>query len=386
MFKDSPKLKNIFLIGFLLSFHLALLAYINSSFLSSFISEKMVGLAYASGSLVSIIALLIAPHIFNRVGGQKFLIYISGLSALSLLCLAFAKSAYTAIPVFIIYFAINTMIFFSIDELLKIFSSNSSTGKIRGLYMAFVNLAWIITQIFSGSIIENYKFKEIYLIAFSIMILFFIASLFGLKNIQNPPSDKKNIIQSVKEFLKIKEIFRIYKINLLLQLFYCWMVIYTPIYLYHHLNFEWKEMGIIFAIMLLPFSIIPYQIGKYADKIGERKMLIFGFFVISLSTISLFFIHLHSIYIWAFMLFMTRVGASIAETMTDVYFFKHIKTEQEEFVSVFRSATPVAYIIGPIIAFMVFEITPAFKFIYLILGIIMLYGIYLSSKINKKDI
>jgi len=86
------------------------------------------------------------------------------------------------------------------------------------------------------------------------------------------------------------------------------------------------------------------------------------------------------------LLFATRIGAATIEVSGDAYFFKHIKPENEEFVGVYRSASPIAYIIGPFSAFIVFLFIPSFNFIYIILGTLMLAGIYLSSTIEKSDI
>jgi MFS family permease len=138
--------------------------------------------------------------------------------------------------------------------------------------------------------------------------------------------------------------------------------------------------------MLIPFLFVPINLGKYADKIGERKILMFGFAVATLSTLSLFFITEHAIFIWAFLLFVTRIGASTIESMSDVYFFKHIKPENEEFIGVYRSASPVAYIIAPLVALIIFYLVPSFNYIFLILGALMLSGIYLASTIEKSDI
>ena len=91
-------------------------------------------------------------------------------------------------------------------------------------------------------------------------------------------------------------------------------------------------------------------------------------------------------WIWALVLFATRVGAASVEVATDTYFFKHIKPENEEFVGVYRSASPVAYILGPLFASIIFIFIPSFNFIYLILGAFMIYGIYLASTIRKNDI
>ena len=380
--------KIIYLAGFLFSLPIALMSYVNSSFLSSFVGEKLVGIIYTLGSITSILALLVVPTIFRKMGGYRFLLLLIGLDALSILFFVLAKDAWTIIIAFIFGFAFNAIIVFSLDELLKIFSKNSGTGGIRGTYLAITSLAWILSQfvLMFGQTKEVFSFQSIYLMAFVIMILFFLLSFFTLKNTIDPKYDRIKSIKYVKEFFKNKNLFRAYGLNFLLQFFYCWMVIYTPIYLSAHLGFDWKQIGLIFAVMLLPFSILPFSLGKYSDRIGERKMLMSGFLLTSFFTLALFFIQTNEIWIWALALFSTRIGAATIETMTDTYFFKHIKMENEEFVGVYRSSPPVAYVIGPLVASIVFVFVPSFNFIYLILGALMLFGVYLSSTIRKSDV
>jgi len=108
--------KIIYLAGFLFSIPIALMSYINSSFLSFFVNGKLVGITYTLGSITSILALLIAPVIFRRFGGYKFLLFVVGLNALSILSFALAKHAWIAILAFIFGFALNTIIIFSLDE------------------------------------------------------------------------------------------------------------------------------------------------------------------------------------------------------------------------------------------------------------------------------
>lgn len=378
--------KIIYLAGFLFSIPAALTSYINSSFLSTLTSEKSVSLIYALGSIVSIATLLAAPPIWRRIGGYKFLLLIALADALSLLALSLVKNAWSIFIIFVLFLSFNILIVFSLDELLKIFSKDSATGKVRGTYLALCHLAWITTQLAYGTILGEFPFRTIYFLGFAAMTLFLLTAHFNLKNIPDPKYDKMNTVKYTKEFFKNKNLFRAYGLNFLLQFFYCWMVIYTPIYLYLHLGFSWREIGFIFAIMLLPFLIIPFPLGKYADKIGERKILMFGFAIISLATLSLFFIPGHKIFIWALFLFLTRVGAASIEVASDAYFFKHIKPENEEFVGVYRSAPPVAYVLGPLFAFAMFLFVPSFNFIYVILGALMLSGVYLSSTIKKGDV
>jgi len=385
MFNNNPKLKSLFLINFLLSLHLALTAYTSSSFLSFFINEKFVGLVYVLGSVLSITALLVAPKIFSKVGGQKFLIYVGLLSAVTLFLISITHSAVVAIPAFIVYFALNILIVFSLDELLKILSDNSIIGKVRGLYFAVGSSAWILAQLMFVGVFGDSPFRIVYLLACGLMIAFLFVSRVGLGNIKDPKYDKTKTFKYIREFFRIKNLRRSYKISLLLQFFYCWMVVYTPIYLYIHLGFSWKEIGLMFAIMLLPFAILPFHLGRYSDKIGERKMLMIGFFIASFATLSLFFIERHEVWIWALALLCTRIGAATIEIMSDVYFFKHIKPENEEYIGVYRSPAPVAFIIGPLVASLAFIFIPSFNFIYVLLGAVMLCGVYLSSTIRKSD-
>ncbi len=385
MFRANPKLKNVFILGFLLSLHLAFTSYVNSSYLSTFFAEKNVSLIYILGSITSVLLLSLIPRTLKRTGEYKFLLWSSMSSTTSLLLLSLLKTSFGIIPVFVFYFALNNLIIFALDELLEIYSKNSSTGSLRGLYLTVVNLAWVISQTLSGRVLSEFSFSIVYLIAFIIMVIFFLVAFFKLKNTADPKYDNAVAWQSFKKFFTNKNLARAYKINFLLQFFYAWMVIYTPIYLYSHLGFDWKEIGVIFTVMLLPFVLIQFPLGKYSDKIGERKMLMFGFLTASFATLTLFFINTREVWIWALVLFFTRIGAAIIEVMSDVYFFKHIERENDEFISIYRNTGPFSYILAPLVAFITFGFLPNFSFIFLILGAFMLYGIYLSSTIKKSD-
>ncbi len=378
--------KIIYFAGFLFSLSLALMIYTNSSFLSSFMNKELVGLTFALGSIFSILALIIAPNIFRKIGGHKFLLLVIALDALSILLCTLTDHPWVVSIAFIFGFALNTLIVFSLDELLKIFSKDSAIGSVRGAYLAICHIAFILSQLISGTILEYFSFKEIYGVAFFVMVLFFIFAFFALRETPDPKYDDLKVLQYLKKFFTNKNLFRAYGINFLLQFFYCWMVIYTPIYLYNYVHFSWEEIGIIFSVMLLPFILVPFHVGRYGDKVGERLMLMSGFTIIALATISIFFINDHKVWLWALILFATRVGAATIEVMSDAYFFKHIKPENEEYVGIFRSITPLSYIIGPVAASAFFLFLPQFNFIYVILGTIMLFGIYLSSTIDRKDI
>ena len=386
VFADNPKLKNIFLAGFLFTLHVALTAYVNSSFLSRFLEERISGLVYTLGFAVTILTLLLIPTLLKRIGSHKFLLYAAGLSAVSLLLLSVLENIWLIILVFVFYLTLNMVIVFSLDELLEIFSKNSGIGKVRGLYIAILSGAWVLAQSISGTILDDFSFSALYFASSLLMILFFLVVFFFLRNLPDPDYDKETILASLKIFFRNKNLARAYKINFLLQFFFAFMVIYTPIYLHAHLGFSFGEIGIIFTIMLTPFVFLPFQLGKYSDKIGERDMLLAGFLIMSVFTLVIPFMAASSIFFWALILFSTRLGAATVEIMSDSYFFKHITPENDEFIGVYRNAQPMAYILAPIAAYFIFTFTPSFNFIYFALGACMLYGIYLASTIEKTDI
>jgi len=102
--------------------------------------------------------------------------------------------------------------------------------------------------------------------------------------------------------------------------------------------------------MLLPFVIFQYPAGKLADSgWGEKKIMSLGFLIMGISCCALAFITSSSVLIWAVALFITRIGASIAEVMIEAYFFKKVSPENSDLLTSFRVTRYGAYIIAPAI-------------------------------------
>jgi MFS family permease len=130
--------------------------------------------------------------------------------------------------------------------------------------------------------------------------------------------------------------------------------------------------------MLLPFILIEIPAGKIADRwIGEKELLLAGFIIMALSTMVIPFIGTASFILWTTILFVTRIGASLVEIMTESYFFKHVKGDDANIISFFRMTRPLAYIAGPIAAIIALQFFP-FQYIFLVLGIIMFLGLKYS--------
>ncbi len=372
----------IYILGLLLTFQVSIPGYINSSFMEQFFSEKAIGIFYALGSILAIIALTLAPKILKKIGNYAMILILSLFSFISLLVLAFNQNLSIILPTFLIYLAIHTAIILNMDILLEEQSTDSETGNIRGLYLTLCNLAWVLSPFIVGLLLTNNDYWKVYLLASLSVIPFSILLFFFFKNFKDPVYVNTPFWKTLKKLRSQKNIYKIFAIRTLLSFFYSWMVIYTPIYLHKYIGLDWKSIGIIFTIMLLPFILFQIPLGKIADKkYGEKEILNIGILILALTTTSLSFITTNTIWIWVTLLFITRVGASSVAIMTESYFFKKVDEADSDIISFFRMSGPIAYIFGPILASLTIFLID-FRFIFLVLGIIMLSGLRYSLTIT----
>lgn len=386
MIKEEKKrnFKSIFSIGFLLAFSMAIPTYVSSSFLSTLASEKLVGLFYTTASLVTIVLLVGIPLVLRKIGNYKtsFLFFI--LNILSLLALAFCSNPLLVGLTFIIHLILTTLLSFNLDVFLENSSEDESTGYIRGSYLTLVNIAWLISPLVTGFVLTNGDYWKIFTISaiVSLLVVFLLSQNF--RKFQDPIYEKTKFWKTLKIIGKRKNIFRIFFSQLFLRFFYSWMVIYMPIYLHEHIGFDWSIIGIIFTVMLIPFVLMELPLGKLADnKIGEKEILNIGFIITAVATGTITFITSTNPIVWAFVLFMTRVGASMIEISSESYFFKKIKSDDTNILSVFRMSRPIAYTFGPLLASVLLFFVD-FKFLFIILGFIVLIG-GLSFGLRIKD-
>jgi MFS family permease len=90
------------------------------------------------------------------------------------------------------------------------------------------------------------------------------------------------------------------------------------------------------------------------------------------------------LWLWAIILFGTRAGAATIEVMSESYFFKKISEENADAIAFFRNNYPLAYVIAPLLATPILLFVPYFKYIFYILGAIVLCGLFIALRL--KDI
>ncbi|KKS44286.1 MAG: Major facilitator superfamily [candidate division CPR1 bacterium GW2011_GWA2_42_17] len=388
MISDSEKGRQssvfvIYLLGFLFTLHGALPAYINSTFLSHFTTERFVGIIYTVSAILSVGAFVLIPKLLRKFGNYRTMFGLLIIDFISLLNLIWIQNVFIVSVSFIASFVAIAIIGFNLDVFLESFSKDAVTGKIRGTLLSTSNIAWIIAPLIGSFILTNSDYWKIFLAAVLILLPVFFLLGNNLKNFKDPEYKHIPIRNATREIIKDKNIRGVFIVSFLLQFFYSWMVIYTPIYLYTYLGFSWQEIGVMFSIMLLPFVLTEAPLGKLADtRWGEKEVMSVGFIIMALATGMIAFIETKSFILWTALLFMSRVGASMVEVMSETYFFKRVDSKKANIIGIFRTMRPWAYVISPILATFLFAFSLPVKYIFFVLALIMFLGLHWSLELK----
>ncbi len=365
----------IYLAGFFFSVQLAMTAYVNSSFIAGFVTSKYAGLVFSLAAAIGVFGYMRVSSILKRFGLHAFLSTLALVDILLLYGLHTLTNAFLVVAAFVLWIITNSFIVIALDVLLEHFSEDTSTGRTRGLYLTMINLAWVCSPLLSGKLIAALGYTGIFLVgSFALIPVFFIL-FFRFRNIQDPLYEHTAIGESFKKIVQNKSLLKIFSANFFLQAFYAIMVIYSPIYLQQELGYSWSAISIIFTIMLLPFVLFQFPIGRFADRThNEKNILIFGFVILALATAALSFIGHASIGLWALMLFLTRTGASAIEVTSESYFFKTISDNDTGIISFFRCLSPLAYIVMPLVFSLLVQ-NIAYKNIFVFVALFGVFGI-----------
>lgn len=292
--------------------------------------------------------------------------------------MGFAESGYILISAFIIGHILRNIGMFHLDIFLEDISPTKDTGAIRGIYLSIMSTSFIIGPVIGGLIMTDNDFWKTYLLGALILVPTFFILIKSLKHFKDPIYKEPKLLVTAKKVLENKDMYAIFSINSLLRFFYAWMVIYAPIYLIQHIGFSVSETTFIIVIALVAFVILEAPLGYMADKwFGEKEFLVIGFIILAGSTSILSFLNEPNFILWATILFITRAGASFVEIGSEAYFFKKIDITDINVLGFFRILRPFVYAIAPLLASLLLIVIDI-KFLFLILGAVMLYGIRYS--------
>lgn len=363
------------IIGFIYTLHLVIPMYSNSSFLSLFSSEKTLGFIYMTGAALTILGYLVAPTIIRRFGNYYTVMWLICIQIALFFVLILSRDPFTIATAFCIQTAVVAIIGLCLDIFLEVYTNDNHVGQVRGLYTATLNSSWVIGPLIGSMLIGSGNFINTYIAALAMLVPLLYLIFKNFPRFKDPNYIHLSPWQLIKHVSNNNNWLWLFFANLILQVFYAWMVVYSPIYLNQTVGFSWESIGIILTIMLLPFPLIQYPLGKLSDKkYGEKEMMNIGFIIMALSTIMLAFIDSKSVAVWAGALFMTRVGAAMAEIMIETYFFKTVSTRDSAALGLFRITRPMSYFIAPLITGLGMLFTTHDK-LFVVIGVITLIAL-----------
>lgn len=369
-------LYSVYLATFFYSLHYAITLYLESTYMAHFVPAQTVGLLFTIAALISIVIHFNISPILRRVGNYTFILWLVVFEVFALFTLATSELKELIIVAFIFHQTLINLIFLSLTVFSEAFSKDETTGGTRGIFLTVVNLAILCGPLIASQATGDFFFRDVFLWSAMLVlpILFFVGK--NLRGFRDPNYNKITFVDTLRRIITEKSLHLILSIQFLLEFFYGTMVIYLTVYLFKVVGIEIKDiLGIIYPVMLLPFVIFPYISGVLADKkFGEKEMLFVGFLMISIFTLFLSFITSKEIIVWATALFMTRIGATLVETMTESYFFKHVDATDAEVIGFFRNLRPLSYVMVPIVASVFLSIFPL-QYIFAGLAIVMLLGL-----------
>jgi len=381
-----PKTKNIkkvnfkksiiilYFLGLLLALASALPTYVHSNFLSEFVSLQTISFYFITANFITFFLVLTFPKLIKKYKDAAVFKALLVFYTLALFFFSTVNSAWQGLLAIILFTIFNNLLFIKLDLLLEKFTDNKSTGRIRTIYFTFYNLGFVLAPSLSGLLIDNFNYNFVYWIAALIIIPALILFSVNEKCIEKKIEYKQTgVLKEFKRLWKNKDLKGVFIVALVLQLFFSMVVVYVPIYLHQNLGIGWESLGPIFSIMLLPFILFEIPAGNLADKyFGEKEMLIIGLFILSLSLFLFYYISVPTLWVWAIVLFLSRVGAALIEAMRESYFFKLIDAEDIDMINIFRVTNPLAYIIGPALGILILLLFPLQYLFLFMAGIVIL--------------
>ena len=374
------KLLPIYLAGFFYYLHYAFILFVNSSLLTSTFGERGTSILYISSSFLGIFLLFLVPRVVAIRSPKAILITFLVLEYTAITGLITATSPVFIALSFLLHGGSSLLIFYLTDLFLEDLTDDRITGEIRGSYLTLGNLAVALSPLAVAFLVSENNLVSIYIASLTLLLpIFFLVTLGFKSNI--PVPHFKHLSLPMSKWWSLVNVRRVSIARFVLEFFYSFMIIYTPIYLTQEIGFTWQEIGVMFSIMLLPFVLFQWPVGWLADKkYGEKEFMTSGFFIMGVTLLALPFLGKGAI-LWTAMLFLTRVGASWVEVTTDSYFFKHIDKEDTRMISIFRLSRPLAVITGASAGALTLALLP-FSSVFFVLSFVVFFGMKEASLLH----
>lgn len=366
----------VYVLSFILSLHVALVTFFNSSFLTFHgVPDAWLGIIYIIGAFISLGLYFVIPRLLAEFGAYRVLLGSAITEALLFVAIGFSSQLEFILLLFALTLASAVPLFYLMDILLEGATvSEEGTGDGRSAVLTAGNIAYVLAPALAGGLVGLSGISDLYVYAGLVLVPFIFLTRKHVHSFADPhyaPFTPRHMWNALK---RNKDMSAIFHVAFLLQFFYAWMTIYIPIYLVKYIGFSFGEIGLLFSIILIPFVVLQWPLGHFADKrYGEKEFMILGLLLMAGATFPLAFITAKDFALWALLLFITRIGAAMVEVMSEIYFFKKVNDTDTGIISSFRALRPMAYILGPLSGSLLLFFTEM-QYLFVALAIAMLIG------------
>lgn len=375
----------VYFVNFLFSFAGAVTLYSNSSFIGGIVGIQWVGILYTLGAILCIWVLTRAGKILARGGNRTFFLGYGALYSLSLALLILPTGSVLRILGFVLYLFSTNVLAFSINVFFHHLAPLRKRGKARGFFLLLGNIGIMLGPVIATHVIDLSGYLGTYALDIAVFALIAVIVELCFARYKDAEYHFGHIETAVRHTFRDTRLRNVISANFILQFFYAWMIVYTPIYLSQYLGYSWDSIGIIFSIMLLAFVILDYPLGRLADWLGsEKELAALGFLLMAGCVFTLAFVPIKSVAAMGVLLFCSRVGAATVEAMTEIHFFKIAKDSDPGLLSLFCDIRPLSYVIAPLLGVIALAFLP-FKMMFAVLGVILILGFFIALHLERKD-
>ncbi len=387
---DRSQTKRLSGVAFLFGFSDSFLIYILSAYFSESIGSANVSVFYFVAFSAILVILFRLHRIILKIGGRAlFLIFLFGVVLLQI-PLVFLPVSIVGSFLIMSYFVVTALAWVTLDMLLEQCSEDRHSGRIRGMNLSAMNLGILFAPFLSTVVLARFGFTGVFFLSivfYSILLLLALVFVRPIRIFDQPSATLSGGI-----FRKIRsrsDIVKIYAISFALNFFYAAMIVYTSLRL-RELGMSWETIGVVFSIMLLPFIFLQYPLGSLADRrLGEKELMVGALFLAAVSTASLAWIRNADIIVWAVALFITRVGISGIEILSDSYFYKRIDGGDGDLIAFFRTARPLGNIVAALLLgawLLIFPLSSVFILPACVLFLAIFFSLRLSDNPSETEV
>ncbi|MFA6519228.1 MAG: MFS transporter [Candidatus Paceibacterota bacterium] len=372
--------------NFFFSMFAALTTYILLPYLSLFMPAAYTGLVISGGALVALALFPLQPLLVARYGAQQLALLFAIAEMITMFALAIAPGAIAAALLVALSISLQPFLYYEMDLLLEAtVAEEGTTGRVRNLFLTAWNIGALAAPLLMGALLagSNNEYSRVFLAAAATMVPFVV--LFAARRIPKGLAPKLSHMRDT--FFCImhdRDLAAVTVGHLILYLFYIWAPLYVPFYLHTVLGVPWSNLGWMFSIMLIPYTVIQYPAGWVADKILGDKELMFGGFLIAGGALASFSLltSASSLGLIVGILVISRVGAALIESMTEGHFFRRVSEKDINSISIFRGIWPLANLIGPVVGSGILLVAGYHTFFVLTGGFIIIAGVAATALIT----